>query len=87
MSLPQEPLGIRRRGSFPLVRYSYRHSHSTTLHVCFRSRFTAEIDAPLPIPRPGRSRSPGYAEPYEECRSFGVVLEPRYIIGAESLDQ
>ena len=52
MSLPQEPLGIRRRGSFPLVRYSYRHSHSTTLHVCFRSRFTAEIDAPLPIMRP-----------------------------------
>jgi hypothetical protein len=52
MSLPQEPLGIRRRGSFPLVRYSYRHSHSTTLHVCFRSRFTAEIDAPLPIVQP-----------------------------------
>jgi hypothetical protein len=27
------------------------------------------------------------AEPYEECRSFGAVLEPRYIVGAESLDQ
>jgi hypothetical protein len=22
-----------------------------------------------------------------ECRSFGGVLEPRYIVGAESLDQ
>jgi hypothetical protein len=49
MSLPQEPLGIRRRGSSPLVRYSYRHSHSTTLHDRFPVRFTAEIDAPLPI--------------------------------------
>src|ERR671924_1898202 len=51
MSLPQEPLGIRRRGSSPLVRYSYRHSHSTTLHVRSRGRFSAEIDAPLPIPQ------------------------------------
>ena len=51
MSLPQEPLGIRRRGSSPLVRYSYLHSHSTTLHDRSRGRFTAEIDAPLPITR------------------------------------
>ena len=50
MSLPQEPLGIRRRGSSPLVRYSYLHSHSTTLHGRFHDRFSAEIDAPLPIP-------------------------------------
>src|SRR5689334_4762245 len=49
MSLPQEPLGIRRRGSSPLIRYSYRHSHSTTLHDRSRGRFTAEIDAPLPM--------------------------------------
>jgi hypothetical protein len=50
MSLPQEPLGIRWRGSSPLVRYSYRHSHSTTLHGRLPDRFSAEIDAPLPIP-------------------------------------
>ena len=49
MSLPQEPLGIRRRGSSPLVRYSYLHSHSTTLHRRFPDCFSAEIDAPLPI--------------------------------------
>src|SRR5438046_9536834 len=49
MSLPQEPLGIRRRCSSPLVRSSCRHSHSTTLHDRSRGRFTAEIDAPLPI--------------------------------------
>ncbi len=30
---------------------------------------------------------PTYAEPSGECRSFGGVLEPRYIVGAESLDQ
>ena len=49
MSLPQEPLGIRRRGSSPLVRYSYQHSHSTTLHDGSHRRFKAEIDAPLPL--------------------------------------
>ena len=25
--------------------------------------------------------------PKDECRGFGGVLEPRYIVGAESLDQ
>src|SRR3954471_11886448 len=51
MSLPQEPLGIRRRGSSPLFRYSYRHSHSPTRHNGSHRCFTAEIDAPLPIPQ------------------------------------
>jgi hypothetical protein len=32
-------------------------------------------DAPLPIPHKA------------ECHGFGGVLEPRYIVGAESLDQ
>src|ERR1700759_5122873 len=50
MNLPQEPLGSRRRGSFPLFRYSCLHSHSTTLHDRSHGRFAAEIDAPLPIP-------------------------------------
>src|SRR3954453_9826250 len=49
MSLPQETLDIRRRGSSPLFRSSCRHSHSTTLHTRSRMCFTAEIDAPLPI--------------------------------------
>ena len=49
MSLAQEPLDIRRRGSSPLIRYSCQHSHSTTLHDRFRVRFFAEVDAPLPI--------------------------------------
>jgi hypothetical protein len=28
-----------------------------------------------------------YAEPYDGSRSFGTVLEPRYIVGARPLDQ
>jgi hypothetical protein len=35
-----------------------------------------EQNAPLPIPRR-----------IEKSRSFGNVLEPRYIFGADSLDQ
>ena len=75
MSLPQEPLGIRRRSSSLLVRYSYRHSHSTTLHDRFSDRFTAEVDAPLP-----RTHK-------VYVRDFGSELEPRYIVRAGSLDQ
>ena len=45
------------------------------------------IDAPLPILRPGPRRPPARAESYEGSRSFGVMLEPRYIVGAGTLDQ
>ena len=47
---------------------------STTRSLC---GFTGVQDAPLPnvIRKDGR------------CRGFGGVLEPRYIIGAQSLDQ
>jgi hypothetical protein len=37
--------------------------------------FTADDDAPLPH------------APMEHIRSFGSRLEPRYIVGARSLDQ
>ena len=45
---------------------------------------------------PSTARSPGcftrratlpYPASHAGCRGFGVVLEPRYIVGAESLDQ
>ena len=40
-------------------------------------------DAPLPTHTPG-----GHVLKYTcECHSFGGLLEPRYIVGAESLDQ
>src|SRR5438132_6261471 len=86
MNLPQEPLGIRRTGSSPVSRYSCRHSHFPRIHGWVTPPLHPRGNAPLPIPRPGRTRSPAYAEPCEECRSFGTVLEPRYIVGAESLD-
>ena len=77
MSLPQEPLGIRRRGSSPLFRYSCRHSLSSALHNRFRGRFTARSTLPY-HPATGEG---------DEVRGFGSVLEPRYIVGAGSLDQ
>ena len=77
-SLPQETLGLRRVGFSPTLRYSCRHSHFCTLQPSSRSTFTAEQNAPLPPygRRTGRL-----------TRSFGTKLEPRWIFGAESLDQ
>jgi hypothetical protein len=43
-----------------------------------RSHFTGNWNAPLPI-------YPGVTP--EVSRGFGVMLEPRYIFGAGSLDQ
>ncbi len=64
---------------------SYRHYRYSCLHKLFqdlqwflRSTFTGNWNAPLP-PARGRSLYP--------IRSFGTTLEPRYIFGADSLDQ
>src|SRR5436305_14829497 len=46
ISLPQEPLGFRRRGFSPLSRYSCQHSYSTTLHDGFHRRFAARSTLP-----------------------------------------
>ena len=77
-SLPQETLGLRRVRFSLTLSYSCRHSHFRTLQPSSRSTFTAERNAPLPpdIRRTGRP-----------IRSFGTRLEPRYIFGAEPLDQ
>jgi hypothetical protein len=58
---------------------------SFATHACILTRvtstagsprcFTRHATLPYPSPRAG------------ECRGFGGVLEPRYIVGAESLDQ
>ena len=77
-SLPQETLGLRRVGFSPTLRYSCRHSHFRSLQPSSRSTFTAERNAPLPP----YSRRTGCL-----TRSFGTKLEPRWIFGAESLDQ
>ena len=82
MSLPQEPLVIRRTGFSPVIRYSCLHSHSCGLHGWVPPPLLWPHDAPLPIHTPGSED-----RAMCECHSFGGVLEPRYIVGAESLDQ
>jgi hypothetical protein len=67
ISMAAEPLGIRWGGFSPPSRNSCRHSHSPPLQVRFRSPFSADEDAPLPILR---------------FRGFGAGLEPRWIVGA-----
>ena len=58
-------------------RYLCRQGHFSTLHQSFRSGFTAQRTllyqkhAPQGVPIYG----------------FGTVLEPRYIVGPEPLDQ
>ena len=76
-SLPQETLGFRRVGFSPTLRYSCRHSHSYTLQSSLRSTFAACTTLPY------RPRSTNGSK----TRSFGTRLKPRWIFGAESLDQ
>jgi hypothetical protein len=45
-SLPQEPLGFRRVGFSPTLRYSCRHSHSCSLQPSSRSTFAANRTLP-----------------------------------------
>ena len=76
-SLPQETLGFRRVGFSPTFRYSCRHSHSCTLQPSSRSTFAACRTLPY------RPRSANGSQ----ARSFGARLKPRWIFGAEPLDQ
>ena len=76
-SLAQETLGIRRVGFSPTFRYSCRHSHFRPLQPSSRSTFTADGTLPYHRTRPKANT----------IRSFGTRLEPRWIFGAESLDQ
>jgi hypothetical protein len=48
-------------------------------------RFHRHTTLPYPSTHLARTRRNGQAQC--ECHSFGGVLEPRYIVGAESLDQ
>jgi hypothetical protein len=77
INLPQETLDIRRARFSRAFRYSCRHSHFRRLQPSSRSTFTA--DGTLPY---------HHADPkVDAIRSFGITLEPRWIFGAESLDQ
>ncbi|CAO5189826.1 conserved hypothetical protein [Frankia sp. AiPs1] len=74
---------IRRTGFSPVIRYSCLHSHSYGIHDWVTPPLHTPHDAPLPTHKPGHQRCRATCA----CRSFGGALEPRYIIGAESLDQ
>ena len=76
-SLPQETLGFRCVGFSPTFRYSCRHSHFCTLQPFLRSTFSACRTLPYRPRTANRTRT----------RSFGARLKPRWIFGAESLDQ
>jgi hypothetical protein len=82
--LTLEPLVIRRRGFSPLFRYSCLHSHSCGIHDWVTPPLDLPHDAPLPIHTLGPNK---LGRAMCECHGFGGVLEPRYIVGAESLDQ
>ncbi len=69
---------------------------SFATHACILTRAASTTGSPrrfarrttLPYPSTrldGHPQAP--AELLRECHSFGGVLEPRYIVGAESLDQ
>jgi hypothetical protein len=65
-------------------------------HACILTRaastagsprcFTPDTTLPYPPTHPDQPPK-GPARPTCECHSFGGVLEPRYIVGAEPLDQ
>ncbi len=85
MNLALEPLVIRRTGFSPVFRYSCLHSHSHTIHHSFTWQLHLAWDAPLPHPPPAHSQTMrGFLV---SIRGFGGVLKPRYIVGAEPLDQ
>ena len=73
MYLPSEPLGIRWEDFASSSRYSCRHSLSCALHPRFPWSFAAHTTLPY--------------RGITAARSVGRWLEPRYIVGAVTLDQ
>ena len=75
MNVALEPLIIRRMSFSLIFRYSCLHSHSHEVHGTVTRPLRPSQDALLP------------SNHEDCCRVFGGVLEPRYIVGAEPLDQ
>src|ERR1041384_8663991 len=76
MNLPQEPLGIRRRGSSPLFRYSCRHSLSSRIHGSVTRPLHPRDDAPLPIPTLGPVVHPRQAGLCQDPAASVMCLSP-----------
>src|SRR3982074_2663634 len=77
LAWPRNPWSSGGPGSHLPYRYSCLHSHSPPTPSTPRSLWCCTGCRTLPYP----------THPRVGCRGFGGVLEPRYIIGAQSLDQ
>jgi hypothetical protein len=77
LTFPRKPWASGDAVSHGIYRYSCQHNHFQGLQQSFRSAFTGNWNAPLPPPLPEARKT----------RSFGSMLEPRYIFGADPLDQ
>ena len=75
LACPRNPWSIGGRAS---------HSSFAT-HACILTRAASTAGSPRCFTRCATLSYP--STPKDECRGFGGVLEPRYIVGAESLDQ
>src|SRR5579862_5767484 len=61
-------------------------SHSSfATHACILTRIASTAGSPRRFTRGATLSYP--SAPEGECHGFGGMLEPRYIVGAESLDQ
>jgi hypothetical protein len=75
LACPRNPWSIGGRAS---------HSPFAT-HACILTHAASTAGSPRCFTRCMTLSYP--ARPKTDCRGFGGVLEPRYIVGAESLDQ
>ena len=66
LTFPRKPCAFGGRASHPSCRYSFRHSHSSSLHRSLRSGFAADDDALLPSSQD------------ELIRDCGATLSPRH---------
>ena len=73
----RNPWACGDRDSHPVYRYSCQQQLLSYLHVCSRSRFIGLDNVPLPR----------HESSIRSIRSFGSILQPRYVFGAEPLDQ
>ena len=77
LPLPRKPWTHGERVSHPLYRYSCLHNRFQGLHTSLSVVLHRQLECSSTAP-PGKP---------DEARGFGVMLEPRYIFGAGSLDQ
>ena len=74
--LPQEPLDFRWQGFSPCFHATHSGIRSSSPSTC-----------PSGQTSPARRTLPYHSTPSRQVRGFGARLEPRYILGAEPLDQ